>query len=74
MGKGKGRARNPGGQVKSSEGYLNLAAVAGLSGHRDTSSCELSYMLYRVAFTEAHITDHQGPRRYYGYQEYDDLF
>lgn len=50
MGKGKGRARNPGGQAKTSEGYLNLAAVAGLSGHRDTSTCEPSYMLYRVVY------------------------
>ena len=42
-GKGKGRAGNTSGQVRTSEGYLNLATAAGLSGYRDTSTCELSY-------------------------------
>ncbi|KAL4068101.1 hypothetical protein J3A83DRAFT_4359910 [Scleroderma citrinum] len=37
-GKGKAYAGNTGARARSSEGYLNLAAVAGLSGYRDTST------------------------------------
>jgi len=44
---------------RSSEGYLNLASVAGLSPQRDTSS---------------YYHGPRRGQRHYGYQNYDDLF
>ncbi|KAH7930785.1 hypothetical protein BV22DRAFT_999663 [Leucogyrophana mollusca] len=53
-GKGKGKGK---GGIATSEGYINLGSVAGLSQERDTSS---------------YYHGPRRGERHYGYQEYDD--
>ncbi|KAL0951161.1 hypothetical protein HGRIS_007893 [Hohenbuehelia grisea] len=69
-GSGTGVAR------RTSEGYINLADVAGVSPVRDTSSCECKCMSSLLPSFMA-FTDYHGPRRgqrHYGYQDYDDFY
>ena len=60
---------------KTSEGYINLAHVAGVSPIRDTSSCKSAALGFLDIDCELPFLDYHGPRRgqrYYGYQDYDD--
>lgn len=63
--------------ARTSEGYVNLASVAGVSPRRDTSSCESKPFVVRwsVMLILFGDTDYHGPTRgyrHYGYQTYDD--
>jgi hypothetical protein len=65
-----------GGNAKTitSEGYLNLASIAGMSGVRDSTTCNIAYDLMLPQYSHE-SADYQGPRRgqrFYGYIDYDD--
>ena len=70
------RARAAGGSATTSEGYLNLSGVAGVSPVRDTSSCEFDKLTLTSSCNPTNCAiDYQGPRRgqrHYGYQDYED--
>ena len=73
---GSSRAK-PSGSARISEGYINLAAEAGISPVRDTSSCKDHVCVYICESLLTFHLDYHGPRRgarYYGYQNYDDDF
>lgn len=61
---------------RTSEGYINLAGVSGLSPVRDTSTCTfspLSEVVSHISDAFSSSIDYHGPRRgqrYYGYQDY----
>lgn len=63
----------------TSEGYINLGNVAGLSPIRDTSSCKYLVSTMRAPGVELILddsVDYQGPRkgrRYYGFQDYEGI-
>ena len=50
------------------EGYLNMSGAAGISGIRDTSSCESFNAVFIIWYS--YVLDYGGPARYGKYRSY----